>query len=131
MTRVNIMIIMSLLFLTACVVKIAHAADVIAVGIGQVSVVRAQGSIGTVAVGNPQIADVAIEGGNTVIVFGKKPGATDLVLMSNGHREILRSRIVVSTGAGPDTIVVRRSGERGITEEAWYCAPNCARTGEK
>jgi Flp pilus assembly secretin CpaC len=127
----NAMTIVSLLCLSALAINIAHAADVLAIAVGQVSVVRAGGSIGTVAVGDPSIADVAIEGDNSVMVFGKKAGQTDLVLMSNGHRLLLRSHIIVSPSAADDSIVIRRPGSQGVTEEAWYCTPTCARAGAK
>ena len=129
-TRIRI-VATPLLCLAALAAGPAPAADFISIGIGQVSVVHASQSIGTVAVGDPKIADVAIEGDAAVVVFGKKPGQTDLVLMSHNHRLILRQRIVVGTAGGPDTVVVRRPGETGISDEGWFCAPNCVRVGEK
>ena len=121
----------ALLFLAAFALQIAHAADFITIGVGEVSVVHAKGSIGTVAVGNPLIADVALDGDNAVMVFGKKAGQTDLVLMSPGHRQILQTRIVVSATTDPDTIIVRRPGAQGLSEEAWYCSATCVRVTDK
>jgi Flp pilus assembly secretin CpaC len=98
----------------------------LAVGLGRISVVHARQSIATVAVGDPEIADVAIEGDRSVMVFGKKSGQTDLVLMNDAHQPIVSSHILVGPGGGgTDMIIVRRSGKEGISTEPWYCAPGC------
>src|SRR5437763_6037541 len=95
------------------------------VGLGRISVVHAKQSIATVAVGDPEIADVAIEGDRSVMVFGKKSGQTDLVLMNEAHQAIVSSHILVGAMSGTDVIIIRRPGKDGMTAEPWYCAPNC------
>ena len=96
------------------------------VGVGRISLVHAKQSIATVAVGNPEIADVAIEGDRSVMVFGKKSGETDLVLMNDAHRPIVSSHILVSPGgSGADMIIIRRPGKDGIVAEPWFCASDC------
>lgn len=117
----------ALLFASALASTIARGEDFIAIGIGRLTVVRATQAIATVAVGDPAVADVAVEGDRSVMVFGKRPGQTDLVLMGHNNRQIMRSRIVVGTMGGEDTVVVRRPKSDGMDEEAWFCAPNCAR----
>jgi Flp pilus assembly secretin CpaC len=95
------------------------------VGLGRISVVHSKQAIATVAVGDPAIADVAIEGEGSVLVFGKKQGQTDLVLMNGAHQAIVSSHILVGPAGGSDGIIVRRPGKDGITAESWYCAPEC------
>lgn len=121
------LIVSALLFASAIASSLAKGEDFIAIGLGRLTVVRATESIATVAVGDPSVADVAIEGDRAVMVFGKRAGQTDLVLMNHNHRPILRSRIMVGTMAGENTVVVRRPGDDGVNEEAWFCAPACAR----
>jgi Flp pilus assembly secretin CpaC len=107
------------------------ASDAIGVGIGQVSVVRSKVAIATLVVGDPAIADVVAEGENAVLVFGKKAGRTDLVLMGKDHSLLRRSPIVVGASAAGDAIIVRRPGANGIAQDAWVCAPACTKfTGE-
>lgn len=117
----------TLLVASAVASAIARSDDFIAIGIGRLTVVRASESIATVAVGDPSVADVSVEGDRAVMVFGKRPGQTDLVLMGHNQRPIMRSRIMVGTMGGEDTVVVRRPGTHGMDEEAWFCAPACAR----
>ncbi|MGE4064152.1 MAG: pilus assembly protein N-terminal domain-containing protein [Rhodospirillaceae bacterium] len=116
-----------LLFASAIASSFARGDDFIAIGTGRLTVVRAGESIATVAVGDPSVADVTVEGDRSIMVFGKRPGQTDLVLIGHNQRQILRSRIVVGTMGGEDTVIVRRPGNSGMEEEAWFCAPNCAR----
>jgi Flp pilus assembly secretin CpaC len=105
---------------------LADADDgVLVVGLGRISVVHAKQSIATVAVGDPEIADVAIEGDRSVMVFGKKSGQTDLVLMNDAHQPIVSSHILVGAMGGSDVIIIRRPGKNGIDAEPWYCAPGC------
>ena len=109
----------------------AIAANAIAVGVGQVMVVRSPEEIATLVVGDPAIADVVAEGANAVLVFGKKLGRTDLVLMGKDHALLRRSPIVVGPVAGGDTIVVHRPAGDGISDDAWVCAPFCTRIRDK
>lgn len=120
-------LIASALLFASAIASMARGDDFITIGIGRLTVVRATQSIATVAVGDPGVADVAIEGDRSVMVFGKRPGQTDLVLMGHNNQPIMRSRILVGTMGGDDTVVVRRPKSDGMDEEAWFCAPNCAR----
>jgi Flp pilus assembly secretin CpaC len=117
----------ALLVAGAIASTLARGDDFIAIGIGRLTVVRAGESIATVAVGDPSVADVTVEGDRSIMVFGKRAGLTDLVLMGHNQRPIMRSRIVVGTMGGDETVVVRRPGNDGVAEEAWFCAPSCAR----
>lgn len=125
------MTIATLFFLSAFIATWARAEDVLTIGVGRVAVVNTKKSIATVAVGDPTIADVAIEGDQSVMVFGKKPGETDLVLMGADQRPVLRSHVFVGTMSNSDVIVVRRPGAGGMTDEPWFCAPGCVKMGQK
>ena len=72
-----------------------------------------------------------MEGDRSVMVFGKKPGETDLVLMGADQRPVLRAHILVGTMASSDVIIVRRPGTAGMTDEPWFCAPGCVKMGQK
>ena len=122
----------ALAFAGALIATAASAADEpVAVAVGRVTIVRSARAISTLIVGDPTIADVVAEGENAVLVFGKKAGRTDLVLMDAGHRLLQKSAIVVGPTGGEDTIIVRRPGEGGIVEDSWVCIPTCAKVNQK
>ena len=103
----------------------------IAVAVGQVTVVRSSQNISTLAVGDPSIADVVAEGENAVLVFGKKPGRTDLVLMDGQHRLLRKTSVIVGLSGGDNTIIVRSAGKDGVSSDAWVCLPTCAKVKDK
>lgn len=88
---------------------------------GGVQIVNPGARIGTVVVGDPLVADVAVEGESTVLVFGKSVGQTDLVVFGI-DRDIVHSSVIqVVPAAGADTVTVRRGAERGVVSEDWLC----------
>jgi Flp pilus assembly secretin CpaC len=118
-------IIATLFFLSAFIATWARADAPLAISTGGVTVVHTKEAIATAAVGDPTIADVAMEGESAVMVFGKKPGETDLVLMNGAHRQILAMHVLVGVTANQDTIVIRRPGNGGIADESWFCRHGC------
>ena len=119
-------------FFTFCIVTSAQAQpqDIITVGVGRIFVIEAPDTVSAVLVGNPDIADIAVEGKTSVAIFGKSMGATDLVLMDLDHLEMMAVLIEVEPVAIPsDTLVVRRPRIGGIEEEIFICSPTCIRVG--
>lgn len=98
----------------------ALAQDV-ALAVGQVSIVTTSGAIGSVVVGDPKIADVAVEGTNSVMVFGKALGVTDLVVFNAAHEVLHSSRIEVLAADVNHSVVVRSPGASGISDVSWKC----------
>lgn len=94
---------------------------------GGVQIVNPGARIGTVVVGDPLVADVAVEGESTVLVFGKSVGQTELVVFDIDRSIVHSSVIQVVPAAGSDTVTVRRGGEQ-VTSEDWLCRDgNCTR----
>ena len=56
-------------------------ADTIAVNVDQAKLVRLPSRVATIVVGNPLIADVALQTGGVVVVTGKGYGATNFIAM--------------------------------------------------
>ena len=125
------MIRLAFLLATVLAAPAYAAEDPVAVAVGRVTIVHSSRAIATLAVGDPAIADVIAEGENAVLIFGKKAGRTDLVLMDSGHRLLRKSAIVVGPMAGGDTIIVRKPGTEGIVEDSWVCGSTCAKVREK
>jgi pilus assembly protein CpaC len=82
---------------SAAVASAQEGAGPIAVGVGEHAVLRRDTSIERIAVGNPAIADVEAISTSEVLVLGKAPGSTTLVLWTGGHGETIPV-VVRSTG---------------------------------
>jgi Flp pilus assembly secretin CpaC len=76
----------------------------------------------TLVVGNPLIADAAVQAGNILVITGKSYGATNLVALDRSGAVLMEHPIQVL--APRDHIVVVH---RGAERESYSCAPTCER----
>ena len=98
------------------------AADTIVVNVDQAKLVKLPGRISTLVVGNPLIADVALQNGGIVVVTGKGYGATNFIAMDRAG-EILMDRIIQVEGPTDQVVTVYR----GVERESYSCMPICQR----
>ncbi len=110
----------------------AYAADMV-LAIGQVSVIRPDGKIATVVVGNPEVADVVAEGDSTVLVLARKVGQTDVLVLGRDRQVLDRARVTVAATAISDNVTVRRGTAKGVSVENLACRPgmSCAKVEAK
>ncbi|HKS60693.1 MAG TPA: pilus assembly protein N-terminal domain-containing protein [Xanthobacteraceae bacterium] len=88
----------------------------------QATIMRLPEKVSTIVVGNPLIADIAIQSGGLIVVTGKGFGATNLIVLDRAGA-VLMERQVVVRGATDQTVSVYRGAER----ETYSCTPNCER----
>lgn len=74
----------------------------------------------TVVIGNPAIADMAIQKNGVVVVTGKSYGTTNLIAMDAGGNILAES--IVSVAAATDAVVVV---QRGLDRQSYSCTPGC------
>ena len=96
------------------------AAEDLSVAKDQSKVVKLTGLASTVVVGNPEIADVAMQDGTTAFVTGKGFGTTNVIAMDAEGRQIASFRVVVTANA--DRAVTLFRGGQAVTLS---CAPRC------
>ena len=77
----------------------------------------------TLVVGNPLIADAAVQPGGILVITGKSYGATNLVALDRTGRRLLESSDPGGQARATDVVVVYR----GIERETYSCMPNCER----
>ena len=98
----------------------ATANDVVVL-IDQVSLVRLDRPVAEIVVGNPSIADVAVQSGKVLIVTGKSFGETNLIVIDAEGKTIIDRRLIVQEPrAGFVTVY------RGSARQTLHCAPYCA-----
>lgn len=89
---------MASLLLLACglwmLAQPAHALN-IAIGEGKLLTVR-QGTVGTVSLADPTIADVQVPSPTTLLVIGKRSGSTTLYALDSDGKVLLERHIVVT-----------------------------------
>ena len=98
------------------------AADAIAVNVDQAKLVRLPTKVATIVVGNPLIADVALQSGGVIVVTGKGYGATNFIAMDRGGNVLMDRTIQVE--APVDQLI---TVYKGLDRESYSCMPICQR----
>ncbi len=107
-------------FLLPCAVAAAETLEVV---LDQAALMKLPDKVSTIVIGNPMIADIAIQSGGLVVVTGKGFGATNLIALDRAGAVLLERSIVVSGPRSRDTVQVYR----GVQRETFSCTPNCER----
>jgi len=100
----------------------AQATETLDIALDQATLMKLPEKVSTIVVGNPLIADVAVQSGGLVVVTGKGFGATNLIALDRAGTVLLERSIVVRGPGGPIVQVYR-----GIQRESYSCTPDCER----
>jgi Flp pilus assembly secretin CpaC len=98
------------------------SANTISVNVDQARLVKLPARVATIVVGNPLIADVALQAGGVLVVTGKGYGATNFIAMDRAG-EVLVDRQIQVEGPTDQLITVYR----GVDRESYSCMPICQR----
>ena len=111
-----------LLAATTLSAPLAQAAEALSVTLDQATLLKLPEKISTIVVGNPLIADVAVQSGGLMVVTGKGYGSTNLIALDRAGTVLMERSIVVR---GPTDYTVQVY--RGIERETYSCSPKCER----
>src|SRR3954449_6907293 len=101
----------------------AFAAEApLGITLDQATILKLPEKVATIVVGNPLIADVAVQSGGLVVVTGKGYGSTNIIVLDRTGT-VLMERSVLVRGASDRAIQVYRGMER----ETYSCMPDCER----
>jgi Flp pilus assembly secretin CpaC len=98
----------------------AEVSTIVAVTVDNAKVIRLPENTQTVIVGNPIIADVALQKNGVVILTGKSFGSTNLIALDRSGNMLAETTIRVQA---PQAAVV--TVQRGLDRESYSCTPNC------
>jgi Flp pilus assembly secretin CpaC len=98
------------------------SANTVSVNVDQARLVKLPARVATIVVGNPLIADVALQSGGVLVVTGKGYGATNFIAMDRAG-EVLVDRLIQVEGPSDQLITVYR----GVERESYSCMPTCQR----
>jgi Flp pilus assembly secretin CpaC len=104
----------------ATAAKPPAARSQLAVTVDRAKVIRLPEATRTVIVGNPAIADVAIQKAGIVVITGKSYGETNLIALDTGGNMLAETALVVE--ATRDAIV---TVQRGLERQSYSCTPSC------
>jgi len=101
----------------------AAQADTVTVNVDQALVMKLPERVATIVIGNPLIADAALQAGGVLVITGKGYGATNLLALDRSGRVVMDKTVQVLSASGGDLVVVYK----GVERETYNCAPNCER----
>jgi hypothetical protein len=87
--------VIALIALTICA-SIARADETIELSPGIVKLLRFDRPVGTVAVGNPAVADTFAPNDRAILLTGKTIGSTNLIVLDDGGRDLFSAAVIVS-----------------------------------
>jgi Flp pilus assembly secretin CpaC len=116
-------IALGLLLAVLLLPRIGAAAETLDVVLDQAALMKLPDKVSTIVIGNPMIADIAIQSGGLAIVTGKGFGSTNLIALDRSGAVLMERSIVVSGPSGRDAVQVYR----GVQRETYSCTPNCER----
>ena len=102
--------------------RLAVAAETLAVALDQATLMKLPEKVSTIVIGNPLIADVAVQSGGLIVVTGKGFGTTNLIALDRAGAVLMERSIVVRGPTGPTVQVYR-----GVNRETYSCTPDCER----
>ncbi len=82
-----------------------------------------RGTVASIIIGNPSIADVAIQGGNLLVVTGKTFGVTNIIAL-DAERNIIQDQRIVVQRDEVRTVNLTKGGLR----QSYSCTPTCSPT---
>ncbi|MEZ5874241.1 MAG: pilus assembly protein N-terminal domain-containing protein [Hyphomicrobiales bacterium] len=88
--------------------------------IDEATLLRLERPAAEIVVGNPSIADVAVQNGKSIVLTGKSFGETNLIAIDAEGKTIINRRVFVNEPAGGYLTVFR-----GTKRQTLYCSPNC------
>jgi Flp pilus assembly secretin CpaC len=108
----------------ACLATLpARASDVISLMLDNATIIKVPEKTATLVVGNPMIADVAMQKNGIMVLTGKAYGETNLLALDEGGALVSETRLRVQRAQRNTVVVVR-----GIEPETYSCTPECAPT---
>lgn len=98
----------------------ALAGPGIEVVMNQAKIVKLSRAADTIVIGNPNIADVAVQDGSTVVLTGKGFGVTNLVILDEAGSPIIDEQVTVSRATASSVRIYRRAQVQTMS-----CTPYC------
>ena len=89
--------------------------------IDQTEVLHLPRPAGSLIIGNPAVANIAVHDDRTLLITGKQFGATNLIVLDNIGRTIHRSQIHVGENRAGDSLTIAR----GTQTETLSCTTRC------
>lgn len=108
--------------------SVSALADGLDVNWREAKVVRLAKPATSVIIGDPTVADVTLDDPTTMVVFGKTPGETNIIVLSGSQELLANWALVVTPATERHVTVLNAQGEKAPIEVLYSCGPErCVR----
>ncbi len=97
-------------------------ADTFEIQVDQARIMKLPDKVATIVIGNPLIADAALQAGGILVITGKGYGSTNMLALDRGGKVIMDKTVQVTAPDGANLVTVYK----GVARESYSCAPECA-----
>ncbi len=97
------------------------SASPITILLDEAKVIELSRPVHQVIIGNPAIADVAIQSRKVLVFTGKSIGHTNIILLDENNRQILNKKVHVDTSNEAGLVIV----QRGRYRSSYHCGTIC------
>jgi Pilus formation protein N terminal region len=101
-----------------------HAADALTVELNGARILKLDSPASDIVIGNPNIADVTVQTPNRLVVIGRAPGVTRLIVMTEGTITMDTQVVVHAKNVSAEVSVLAPDG-KNITETEFACSDRC------
>ena len=106
--------------------SIAQAADALTVELDGARILKLDTPASDVVIGNPFIADVTVQNPNRLVILGRSPGVTRLIVMSDGTVTMDTQVVVHAKNTSAQVSVLAPAGRGApIEEKQFACSDRC------
>ena len=102
----------------------AHAADALSVELDGARILKLDTPASDIVIGNPNVADVTVQTPNRLVIIGRAPGITRLIVMSDGVITMDTQVVVAAKNPSAQVSVLAPDG-KNVTETIFACGDRC------
>ena len=124
----RLFVLLPMLVLSGALASAAAMADGLNINWREARVVKLAKPATSIVVGDPTVADVTLDSPTTMIVFGKAPGETNLLVLSADQELLLDWPVLVTPITARHVTVLNAQGAEAPTEVLYACgSERCSR----
>ncbi len=96
-------------------------ADTFEIQADRARIMKLPDKVATIVIGNPLIADAALQSGGILVITGKGYGSTNMLALDRAGEVIMNKTVQVVAPGSADLVTVYR----GTARKSYSCAPEC------
>ncbi len=105
-------------------VTTAVASDVVQVTWRKAQIMSFGSGVSSIVIGDPSVIDVTLEGSGQIVVFGKVPGETNMLILGSDNTVLFDAAVVVMPEDNRQVSIIN-AGANTISERSWTCLTRC------